>query len=141
MNNALHYIGMWDNTKWSGTDVYLANVQVVGNKKKVVKNGTHGIIYGQVFPDVETHAGYNYSQYQDAAYKGRMICAVVRYAFEVSAGDTTKVFAWGDDTDISLRDLWNSVKLYQQNSDMTVWEMANWVNTHFTWRAKLYTAL
>ena len=133
-----HWIGAHDNSKWNA-NVYTKDVQIVGNKGRVIKSGTHGAIEGIAYPEVVTYAGWNWSEYQSPRYMGRVIKVVIRYAFTVQAGATTKTFAWGDNADISLRDLWNYVKIFDVNSDGSQGSFSNWFNTHFTSRAKLYT--
>lgn len=115
-----------------------AVVQVAGNAGRVIKNGAHGVIEGLVYPDEVIYTGADVNPYQSPYYRGRVISARIRYAFEVASGDTTKTFAWGSTADISLTDLWSYVKMFE--NDIFMSHSSSVANCHFSLRAKVYTA-
>lgn len=102
-------------------------VRVDGSKGRIVKSGTHGVIEGIVYPEVVTYTGG-----QGDLAKGKVIKAVIRYAFTVSEGETTKTFEFGRGKDISFEDLWDSV--YMTEGDSSVW-----ANCSSSFNAKVFT--
>ena len=125
---------------WFGYNSFYTNVtypdsvvQIVGSKGRVVKSGTHGIIEGYV----ESTSSTDYYGY-DSSYKGRVVKARLRYAFDVASGDTTKTFAWGNNADISLGDLWTHIHIYPQDFSTGAHSDGVWANVLYDFFAKVY---
>lgn len=135
----IHYIGTDAVGVWTGTDIPMSRVIVVGNKGTVIKAGTHGVVEGTVYPEEIVYQGAKVNPYQAPYYRGRVISVRMRYAFTVSEGDTEKVFTWGDNGDLSMRELWDYLLMYEQNSS-GVKDGYVWLNSHFTLRVKVYKA-
>ena len=125
---------------WFGYNSFYTNVtypdsvvQIVGGKERVIKSGTHGIIEGYV----ESTSSTDYDGY-DSRYKGRVVKARIRYAFDVASGDTTKTFAWGNNADISLGDLWTHIHIYPQDFSTGAHSDGVWANVLYDFFAKVY---
>lgn len=122
---------------WFGYDEDTAEtsfVRVDGNKGRVIKGGTHGVIEGVVFPEPVQYTGETASGFHN--YRGYVVKVRIRYAFTISAGDTTKTFEFGAGKDISFTDLWDCVYMYEMFGG--VHDMSVWANCHTSFHMKVY---
>ena len=124
----LHWFGYDDKTSESSL------VRVDGNKGRVIKGGTHGVIEGIVFPEPVHYTGESESGWHN--YRGYVVKARLRYAFTVNTGDTTKTFEFGAGKEISFTDLWDCVYMYEMLNG--VHDFSVWANCHTSFHIKVY---
>ena len=134
----VHYMGNPNISYWSGTSVPSGGTEwdnIVS--QKIIRSGTHGVIYAEINPEMQTYTGENSSSLYP--FIGRVMETTVRYAFEVRAGDTTKTFAWGSGTDIDLADLWDAVHIFSIGMDgKNSHSMGTWANFVYLYKATVY---
>lgn len=123
-------------THWIGFSDKNANnsrIRIDGNRKRIVKQGTHGVIEGYVFDDNEYYSDNRIS----TIYRGYVARARIRYAFEVAQGDTTKTFEFGRGKEISFEDLWDCVHINTRSGE-TQDTAEVWYNGTVSFSAKVY---
>lgn len=120
-----HYIG----TRYWFSDG-TTTVSLLVNSAKTVRTGANGVVYGEVI-GLEQYAGESYGIGRMWGVHLRQTCA-----FHISEGDTSKTFAYGDDS-FSLPIL-SQTKQEGVNLYNTVASGSYNMNSGIT--AKLYTA-
>lgn len=120
-------------THWIGFSDKNANnsrIRIDGNRKRIVKQGTHGAIEGVVL-DNEYYSGGGQT------YRGYVARARIRYAFEVAQGDTTKIFEFGRGKEVSFEDLWDCLHINTRDGE-TQDTAEVWFNGTVSFSAKVY---
>lgn len=124
-------------THWFGYDDHTPETSVVrvdGNKRHIIKAGQHGAIEGVVLAEPTYYEGHHSGVY--SVYRGYVVKARIRYAFTVSAGDTTKTFEFGAGKEVSFTDLWDCVFIQRLSGGQPEHEV--WANCHVSFHIKVY---
>ena len=130
------YIG-YERGYWSTTPPTPASKVVASPvSTRIIRVGAHGAIEGVLNPN---QVEYEDLQSDVTNLGCRTIETRLRYAFNIAEGDTTKVFEWGEGTDIDLADLWSTIEFIALNPDGSESHaMGSLINARYYYCVKVY---
>lgn len=132
------WLGFYDALTKDKT-AYEGHVSVNGNRKEIIKQGTNGVIYAKTIDSEGVlYDGAKTNPYQAPYYRGNCVCFQVQYAFDIVEEDTTKTFSFGDNTEFSFLDLYDSIKMWETTGTYES-RGSVWANCTFLLNLKLYT--